>query len=453
MSAGWQKRGRWGASMVASFASIWALDVSATAVGVLTVASGVLDGASRGLIVGLLAVSYVGWGAGLRANLIVNWQLLAETGLSTNVLSKACYELAERRRYGERVARLATAFGYVITEIAKEAPYYTGALGTMVLSDAVDSTDALVFLAGANIGAAIYEYGIAGLTHAYLNRRAQRLNRCDALRTDTGASYAAFEVDWVPRDYLTDYYDSVQADERATIAFFVDSLRHATPGTPVLLFGVGPTMHHVFLTAVAATEIHLAEYLPNNLSEIERWIQRAPDAHNWRPFVERTLECEGVVCPTHEQVRDREELTRAKVTSLLAGDARLPNPLGVHGAAPYDTVISAYCADSATADVATWERYMRHIGGLVKPGGLLITAALRHSTGYNVGARTFPSACVGESDLIRALAPEFDWDDGLIQVRDLPTTDESHGYASIMLARVRRRCDESLGLRRTLLTA
>lgn len=90
---------------------------------------------------------------------------------------------------------------------------------------------------------------------------------------------------------------------------------------------------------------------------------------------------------------------------------------------------------------------MRHIGGLVKPGGLLMTAALRHSTGYNVGGRTFPSACVGESDLVRSLAPEFDWDDGLLQVRDLPNTGESHGYASIILARVRRRLAESLACR------
>ena len=75
-----------------------------------------------------------------------------------------------------------------------------------------------------------------------------------------------------------------------------------SPDEPVLLFGVGPTLHHVFLTAGTAAEIHLAEYLPANLREIERWLVGAPDAHDWRPFVEYTLECEGVAEPTEDQV-------------------------------------------------------------------------------------------------------------------------------------------------------
>ncbi|HWM21292.1 MAG TPA: hypothetical protein VNO51_16480, partial [Ilumatobacteraceae bacterium] len=41
-------------------------------------------------------------------------------------------------------------------------------------SDAVDSTDALVFLGGANLGAAVYEYGVARLTGTYLDARLRR---------------------------------------------------------------------------------------------------------------------------------------------------------------------------------------------------------------------------------------------------------------------------------------
>jgi hypothetical protein len=197
-------------------------------------------------------------------------------------------------------------------------------------------------------------------------------------------------------------------------------------------------LHHVFLTAGTASEIHLAEYLPTNLREIERWLDGAPDAHDWRPFVEYTFECEGVVGPTEDQVREREELTRSKITALLPGDARLADPLGGRGSAPYGAVVSAYCADSATSDKATWESYMRHIGGLVRPGGLFVTAALRHSTGYVVGGQTFPSASVDEADLRRVLEPCFDWDDGVIEVCDL-SAHRSHGYTSIILARVRRR--------------
>lgn len=70
--------------------------------------------------------------------------------------------------------RAASMAGYALTEVAKEAPYYAAAFGTALVSDAVESTDALVFLVGTNVGAAIYEYGASRLTVAFLARRERR---------------------------------------------------------------------------------------------------------------------------------------------------------------------------------------------------------------------------------------------------------------------------------------
>jgi hypothetical protein len=423
---------------MATAASTWALDAVAAGAGVLLVASSWFDGASRVVVLAFLAASYVAWAAGLRANLAANWRLLVETGTSTNALSKVAFEFARVRSSKQAVVRAAAAVGYVVTEIAKEVPYYAGAFGMTLLSDAVDSTDALVFLAGANLGAAAYEYGLAHLTRTRLDRRSWRDGQRRQTHESAGPRYASFDGDWVPREYLCDYYGTVEPDERATIAFFVEAMRHAEPDQPILLFGVGPTLHHVFLTALAVAEIHLAEYLPSNLLEIERWLTRAPDAHDWGPFVRYTLEREGVAHPDDCSVRNREDLVRTKVTELFGGDARLSDPLSGLGSPPYSTVISAYCADSATDDKATWEAYMRNIAGLVSPGGLFITSALRRSSGYVVGGKTFPSASVDEADIRRVLEPEFDWDEGVIEVCDL-SANRSHGYTSIVLARARRK--------------
>ncbi len=428
---------RWAVTLAATAASMWALDLVAAAAGVLIVASDVLGEASQGVVLGFLTLTYVVWGAGLRVNMMANWRLLEETGTSTSALSKGLFDLVRFRSSSQRTVRAASAIGYIVVEVAKEAPYYAGAFGTALMSGDVDSADALVFLGGANLGAAVYEYAVSRLTRSVLDARSRRLVRSRRTVDEPSSAYAAFDTEWVPREYLNDYYCAVEADERATIAFFVNAMRHAEPGQPVLLFGVGPTLHHVFLTALTAAEIHLAEYLPANLHEIERWLVGAPEAHNWRPFVEYTLECEGVTRPTEDLVRDRERLVRSKVTALLGGDARDADPLRARGSAPYGVVISAYCADSATADRATWESYMRNIAGLVRPGGLFITAALRNSTGYVVGSRLFPSASVDEADIRRVLEPDFDWDDGEIEVGDL-SADRTHGYTSIVLARVRR---------------
>jgi hypothetical protein len=403
---------RWAVTVAATIVSTYALDAVATAAGVLLIASGLLNGLDHELLLVILVATYVAWGAGLRVNLAQNRRLLEETGTSTNALSKAGYDLA-RSPHAKRVA---AAIGYIGAELAKEAPYYAGAFGAAVLTESISSADAIVFLAGANLGAAAYEYGLARMTRAVLRRR---------------PGFASFETDWVPREYLADYYSGVEPDERATIAFFADAMRQVQDGEPILLFGVGPTLHHVFLAAGRASEIHLADYLPANLAEIRRWLERDPTAHDWRAFVRYTLECEGLASPTDEEITQREELTRAKVTRLLEVDGRHERPLPDR----YSTVISAYCADSATGDRATWEPFMTHIAGLVRPGGVLVTAALRRCRSYRVGGKPFPSANVDEDDLRSVLEPAFERH--LVEVRHV-AEHAAQGYTGIVLAWARR---------------
>ena len=113
---------RWGVTLTATAVSTYALDAFATAAGVALAASQLLNGVSHGLLLAVLAASYVVWGAGLRVNLVANARLLERTGTSTNALSKALYDLA--RRGSARTRRLAAGAGYVAAELLKEAPYY-----------------------------------------------------------------------------------------------------------------------------------------------------------------------------------------------------------------------------------------------------------------------------------------------------------------------------------------
>jgi hypothetical protein len=424
---------RWGITLGATAISTYLLDAIATAVGLLFVASHLLHGFDLAFVLLFLALTYVAWGAGLIANLRANWALLEETGISTNALSKAAHDLAKRRTWSLRIRRIAASLGYTGTEIAKETPYYFGAFGAAVLSDSISSNEALIFLGGANLGAAGYEYGLARLVTSVLHRK-------------SASGYASFTTDWIPKDYLSNYYSVVQADEQRTISFFVEATKKLQAGESVLFFGVGPTLHHVFLVADKASEIHLGDLLRANLQEIERWIERKADAHDWRPFVDYTLACEARTPPTAKEISQREDLTRAKITKLLELDVRSPAPLGQAEVRLYDTVISAYCADSATDDRETWATYMERILGLVRPGGTFITAALRRSSGYLVGTRTFPSANVDVDDVRAVLEVHFAPEDITIEVCELGGPG-SKGYSSIVLARAYRKAGSG-GLRR-----
>jgi selenocysteine lyase/cysteine desulfurase len=416
----------WLATLAATLEATCALDGTATVTGLgLAAVAGPLRDLPTLALVVLLVVSYLAWGLGMKANLRANRALLTTTGTSTSGLSKAAFDVVRHRTSGDRAAHVAAAVGYVAWNVAFDIPYYTGAFGAAALSETITSQAALVFLMGANLGAAVYEYGIAGLTRAFLERRASR----------RAPGYASFDADWVPAEYLAGYYRDVEPDETATIAFLVDAMRLAEPGRPVLFFGVGPTLHHVFAAAEVASEIHLGDYLLANLREIRRWIDRDSDAHDWRPFIRYTLRCEGLAAPSDEDVAAREELTRKKITELVTADAGASPPLHRQ----YATVVSAYCADSATGERRTWELFMRNITGLVQPGGLFVTAALRRCRGYTVAGKVFPSADVDEHDLRAVLRPAFTA--ATVEVRGVDQ-DASHGYSGIVLAWARRRPPE-----------
>jgi hypothetical protein len=160
----------WTITIAATALSTYALDATATAAGLLLVATGLLSGFAPAAVAVVLAASYGLWALGMRANLAANWALLERTATSTNAFSKAAYALTRRRH--PRVRRLAASAGYVVTELAKEAGYYIGAFGAVLASDAVSSADAMVFLAGTNAGAAAYEYAVARATRALLRRSA-----------------------------------------------------------------------------------------------------------------------------------------------------------------------------------------------------------------------------------------------------------------------------------------
>ena len=408
---------QWSATLVANALSTYALDTVSTAAGVLLAASGLLLGVGWGALLVLLGASYVVWGYGLSSSLDANWRLLTSTGTSTSALSKLAYELTAQSSQGTR--RFLAASGYVLFELVKEFPYYLAAFGLAFASETVTAEQATIFLAGANLGAAAYEGALGWSTRSMLRRT-----------RPTG--YASFDQGWSPRQYLASYYGSVEEDERETIAFFSAAARQMPADEPALVFGAGPTLHHVFLMAERASELHIGDYLSSNLDEISRWIGQEAGAHDWRPFVAYTLQCEGAVALGRAAIAERERLTRHKISALMDVDIRKEWPLGASHRL-YGTVLSAYCVDSATSDIEAWRLYMTRVAQMVRPGGTLLVAALGRTHSYFVGDNAFPSPCLDEADLRALLLGFFRQADLTVHDVDVPGC-AVHGYTRIILA-------------------
>jgi hypothetical protein len=406
----------WTATVAATIASTYALDTVATTAGGLLVLSGLLSWLGHGQALALLALSYVAWGAALGPALRANWALLERTGASSSLPSKVAHSFARQRNWTPAARRIITALGYVGTELAKEAPYYIGAIGMALFTPSVSATEAVLFLAGANCGAALYELVLARLVRHLLSRF-----------PDTQA--ASFEVDWRPESYLAEYYSRVERDEARVLGYLVRVAGRLSPGQQVLVFGVGPTLHHLFPLVPIAGRIDICDLLPANLAAVERWLRSEPGAHDWQPFLRHTLACEGRP-QTGAAVALRAQQTRACVGALLIADLRDPEPLPDRVGA-YDLVVSAFCADSATGDLATWASYIQRIASLVRPGGTLVLACLRQSRGYRVGGRLFPSPNLDQGDLRRVLGPLT----ARLSIETFQVPEQqAHGYGGIMLA-------------------
>ena len=229
-------------------------------------------------------------------------------------------------------------------------------------------------------------------------------------RPATAPALSGFEQ-WDAGHYLAQYYSQVEADEAATLAFIARACgRIGKPGR-ALVFGAGPTVHHLLPLAPHVRELHVADYLESNLDHVRRWLRRDAAAHDWRAFGRHVLRCEGAHDVDDAAVEQRERLLRSRVTRCLRADAGRRQPLfepdansALAPVAPrYDVVLSCFCAESATGDKAVWRRYVRNIVRLLAPGGLFITAALRRCSAYRVGGAHFACADIDEHELADAL--------------------------------------------------
>jgi hypothetical protein len=244
--------------------------------------------------------------------------------------------------------------------------------------------------------------------------------------------YSQWE-EWNPADYNKEYYSEITLDGRYLMEWVVESVAASPPVDVALEFGSGPTVLHLFPLVAKANEIHVAEYLPVNREEVQRWVRNDPGTHNWRQFTTEFLHMEGNTEPTDAEAQAREDEVRRRITQVMPGDAGLDDPLGPEKRGYYSLVTSLCCADSATNDKGTWRLFMRNIASLVKPGGMLVLSACGEHSFYCVGERCFPGANISGQDMLECLV-ELGFRDIDLRMREVPDSSE-HGFGCTILAR------------------
>ncbi len=250
-----------------------------------------------------------------------------------------------------------------------------------------------------------------------------------------------YEQLWNPQDYLQQYYATshVTEDENAIFQHVISSLQRSNKVFPRAIdFGCGPTVHHAIPLAPYVGELHLADYLPSNLNEIQKWLSGDTNAHSWDVYIKGLLEMEGSKDIQVCDIEQRKQLMKERITVLKQGDLRHAHPL--KDGSVYDLVTSFYCADSATASKREWRIFMKNLFNLVAPGGTIVISALRNCRRYTAGEKCFPSANVNEKDLAALFSSsDFNFDPRSTEISIISISEwMDEGFDSILIAKAQR---------------
>ena len=237
--------------------------------------------------------------------------------------------------------------------------------------------------------------------------------------------------------YLNAFYGqrAPTNDERVVFRFLADCVR-TLPDRPVLLeVGCGHTVHHVLPFARYVSEIHMADYLDENLEEVRKWRESAPSAGRWSQYAELALTLEGRSA-SRAGVGRLERMAKRKLQRLLTCDLRHRWILGVP--AQYPAVTAFYCTEEVGITMARWEQVMENLARVVAPRGQLFLTCLRDTDSYVVGDTAYPCARISEADVRRVLPRlGFDMSRSVVASADVDGQ-EDEGVFGVVLAAARK---------------
>lgn len=106
-----------------------------------------------------------------------------------------------------------------------------------------------------------------------------------------------------------------------------------------------------------------------------------------------------------ESWQEKERQLRARVKRVLPIDVHQPQPLGAASPAPLpaDVLVSAFCLEAVSPDLASFRRALGHITTLLRPGGHLLLIGGLEESWYQAGEVRLGVVPVSEETVREAL--------------------------------------------------
>ncbi|XP_037349763.1 phenylethanolamine N-methyltransferase [Talpa occidentalis] len=184
-------------------------------------------------------------------------------------------------------------------------------------------------------------------------------------------------------------------------------------GRTLIDIGSGPTIYQLLSACAHFEDITMTDYLEVNRRELGLWLREEPGAFDWSEYSQHVCRIEG----HGESWQEKERQLRARVKRVLPIDVHQPQPLGTGSLAPLpaDALVSTFCLESVSPDLASFQRALDHITTLLRPGGHLLLIGGLEESWYLAGEVRLVVVPVCEEEVREALVCSG------YEVRDLRT--------------------------------
>ncbi|XP_005394372.1 PREDICTED: phenylethanolamine N-methyltransferase isoform X1 [Chinchilla lanigera] len=154
-------------------------------------------------------------------------------------------------------------------------------------------------------------------------------------------------------------------------------------GRTLIDIGSGPTVYQLLSACAHFEDITMTDFLDVNRRELGRWLREEPEAFDWSAYSWHACLMEG----RGESWQEKERQLRARVKRVLPIDVHQPQPLGTASPAPLpaDALVSAFCLEAVSPDLASFHRALGHVTTLLKPGGHLLLIGGLEESWYQAG--------------------------------------------------------------------
>lgn len=250
--------------------------------------------------------------------------------------------------------------------------------------------------------------------------------------------YHSFDA-FGPYAYLQEYYSEVDYENNELLKFYVEAYKQIPKVGTVLEFSGGPTLYSLITAAARASEIHFSDFLAENRREIKKWLNNHRKSFHWDHFIHRALQHEGNKETTSEHIQTRKQKLQSKIKKLVKSNAFRKFSLKHNNNQQYDTVSVNFVAESITPHKKEWEKALKNIFSLIRPGGHLILTSLKKSEFYVFDGKKFPAVQIEESDLINILE-KYHFDMSTLYMKSIDAN-PYRGYEGMIFIKIQKQLD------------